>query len=168
MCHSFVCTALPCHCSLPDPRHIQREWGNGPIARHLGGNLLPISSTTPSNTGAPTPKHPPFTTIHDSDLGRAPSYPPFYDSSSTNISDAKSNLKTILANRVSFNDPNIVDVLIKPDEVNDHFVKYMKHYISKDEAIMGFLTHLRCQAVLESEMHEPLVGRNYYPYFEYS
>ena len=101
-------------------------------------------------------------------MGRTSSYPTFYYSSSTNISDAKSNLKTILANRVSFNDPNIVDVLIKPDEVNDHFVKSMKDYISKDEAIMDFLTHVRCQAVLESEMHKPLVGRNCYLYFEYS
>ena len=117
-----------------------------------------------------TPEHPPLTTIHhDSDLGHTPSNPSFDCSSSTNISDPRSDLKTILANRVSFNDPNIVDVLIKPDEVNDHFVKSMKDYISKDKYIMDFLTHLRCQAVLlESEMHEPLVGRNCYPYFKYS
>jgi hypothetical protein len=71
-----------------------------------------------------TPKHPRVTSIqHDSDLGRTPSHPSSYYSSSTNIDDAKANLKTILATRVSFNDPNIVDVLVKPDEASADIVK---------------------------------------------
>jgi len=66
-----------------------------------------------------TPKHPRLTCIqHDSDIGRTPSYPMSHYSSSTNMGDAKANLKTILATRVSFNDPNIVNVLVKLDEAS--------------------------------------------------
>ena len=68
-----------------------------------------------------TSKYPLTTSIqHHSDLGRTPSYLASHYSS-TNISDAKANLKTILATRVSFNDPNIIDVLIKPDEASDMY-----------------------------------------------
>lgn len=106
---------------------------------------------------------------HDSDLGRAFSYTTSYYSSSTNISDSKSTLKTIIPTRVSFNDPDIVDLLIKPDGVGDHFVKSMKDYISKDRVIMDFLTQVRPQAFqFESEMYKPLVSQDCYPYFEYS
>ena len=130
-----------------------------------------MSSTTPSNMEAPTtPKHPPLTSLqHDSDVGRTPSRPTSHYSSSTNIADAKANLKTILATRVSFNDPNIVDVLIKPNEVSDDFVKNVKDHISKDEVIMDFLAAVRSKAVQsESEMYNPLVGRDCYPCFAYS
>ena len=119
---------------------------------------------------APTaPKHPPLTSIqHNSDSGRTSSYPTSQYSSSTNTTDAQSNLKTILATRVSFNDPNIVDLLIKPNEVSDDFVKNVKDHISKDEVIMAFLSAVRSKAVQnESEMYKPLVGRLCYPYFEY-
>ena len=171
MCHNFVCTTFPRHCSLPDPCHIQREWENVLIARLFGNTLLPIPSTTPSNMEAPTAsEYPRLTSIqHDSDLGRTSSYPISHYSTSTNITAAQANLKTILVTRVSFNDPNIVDVSIKLDDVNDHFVKFMKDYITKDQVIIDFLTHVRCQAFqFESEMYKPLAGRNCYPYFEYS
>jgi hypothetical protein len=167
----LACTTLPVYCSLLDPGHVQREWGNVLIARPSGELLLPISSTTLSNMEGPsTPKHPRVTSIqHDSDLGRTPSYPAHHYSSSTNISDAKTNLKTILATRVSFNDPNIVDVLIKPDEVSDHFVKTVKNYILEHRVIMDFLTGVRTQTVqLERDMYKPLVGHHRYPSFEYS
>ena len=113
-----------------------------------------------------TPKSSHLTSIqYDSDLGRTPSYLASYYSSSSNTSDAKANLETILATRVSFNDRNIINVLIKPD---DHFVKTMKDYISKGQVILAFLTHVRRQAFdFDSDRHKPLVGRNCYPYFEY-
>ena len=119
---------------------------------------------------ASTSKHPLPTSIqHDSDLSHTPSDLTSHYSSSTNISDAKSNFKTILATRVSFNDPNIIDVLIKPDKVSDHLVKPMIEYISKDQVIMDFLTHVRHQTFdFDSDMYQPLVGQNCYPYFEYS
>jgi len=117
--------------------------------------------------GPSTPKHPRLTSIqHESDLGRTPSHPTSHYTSTTNINDAKSNLKTILATRVSFNDPNIVDVLVKPDEVSDDLVKNIKDYISKDQEIMDFLTAVHSQTVqFESEMYNPLVRRNRYPCF---
>jgi hypothetical protein len=120
--------------------------------------------------GPTTPKHPRLTSIqHDSDLGRTPSLPTSHYSSSTKITEAKANLKTILANRVSFNDPNIVDVLIKPDKVSGQLVEAMKEQISKDQVIMGFLSSVRDQNVqLESQMYKPLVRQNYYSHFEYS
>ena len=130
-----------------------------------------MSATTPSNMEAPTtPKHPRLTDIqHHSDVGRTPSYPTAHYSSSTNIADAKANLKTVLATRISFKDPNIVDVLIKPAEVSDDFVKKVKNYISKDDVIMAFLFAVRSKtAPQESDMYKPLVGRYCYPYFEYS
>ena len=131
--------------------------------------LLTIPSTTHSNMEGPsTPKHPRLTSIqHDSDLGRTPSYLTFHYSSSANINDAKSNLKTILAIRVSFNDPNIGDVLIKPDEVSGKVVNALKEYISKDRGIKDLLKGVRNQAVqFESDMYEPLVRQNCYPCFE--
>jgi hypothetical protein len=169
--HIFACTTLPVLCSLPDPGHIQGEWGNVLIPRLSGDPLLPISPTTPSNMEGPsTPKHPRLTSIqHDSDLRRTPSYSTSHYSSSTNFSDAKANLKTILATRVSFNDPNIVDVLIKPDEVDDRSVQSMKDYILNDQVIMDFLTAVRYQTVqLESDMYKPLVRRHCYLCFQYS
>ena len=113
-----------------------------------------------------TPKH--LTPIHhESDLSRAPIYLAPHYPSSTNISDAKANFKTILATRVSFNDPNIINALIKPDEISDHFVKTTKDYISSDQVILDFLTHVRSQAFdFDSDMYKPLVGRNRYPYPE--
>ena len=133
--------------------------------------MLPISSTTPSNMEGPsTPKHPRLTSIqHDMVVGRTPSYPTSHYTSSTNICDAKANLKTILATRVSFNDKNIVGVLIKPDEVSDDLVKNIKNSISKNQDITDFLTAVRQQTVqFESEMYKPLVCRGCYPCFEYS
>jgi len=122
-------------------------------------SLLP----TPSNMEPPTtPKHPRVTSIqHDSDVGRTPSYPTSHYSSSTNIDDAKANLKTILANRVSFNDPNIVNVLVKPDEVSADIVKALQDNISKNQVIKKFLADVRRMAIpLESHMYKPLVRRN--------
>ena len=104
--------------------------------------MLPISSTTPSNVEGPSTRKTSTPNIyqHDSDLGRTPNYPTSHYSSSSNITDTKTNLKTILATCVSFNNPNIVNVLIKPDGVSDQFVKGVKDYISKDRVIMDFLT----------------------------
>jgi len=112
--------------------------------------------------GPHTPKNPRLTSIQlDSELGRTPSYPTTHYTSSTNIADAKTNLKTTLATRVSFNDPNIVDVLIKPDKVGDDLVKNIKDYISKDPDIQRFLTAVCDQTYqYESDMYKPLVRRN--------
>jgi hypothetical protein len=108
--------------------------------------------------GTTTPNPPSLTSINTTPIF---SYPTSYYSSSTNIDDAKSNLKTILATRVSFNDPNIVDVLIKPDEVSDQFVNTMKDLISNDPVIMAFLTDVRHRDVeFEVDMYKPLVRRN--------
>ena len=86
----------------------------------------------------------------------------YYPSTSTDVNDAKADLKIILATRVSFNDPNILDVLIKPDEVSDDLVKNIKDYISKDQDILDFLSAVRYQTVefIESDMYEPLVRRD--------
>jgi len=100
--------------------------------------------------GPHTPKNPRLTSIQlDSELGRTPSYPTTHYTSSTNIADAKTNLKTTLATRVSFNDPNIVDVLIKPDEVGDDFVKNIKDDILKDRDIYRSSVHaVRCRRAM--------------------
>ena len=125
----------------------------------------------PSNMEAPTtPKHPRVTSIqHESDVGRrTPSYPSSHYSSSTKIGDAKANLKTILATRVSFNDPNIVDVLVKPDEVSTDIVKALQDYISKDEVITNFLTDVGREVIaFERHMCKPLVCRNCCLRFEF-
>src|SRR5258706_8665074 len=120
--------------------------------------------------GPATPKNPRITPIlHDFDLGRTPSYPMAHYSSSTSINDAKSNLKTILATRVSFNDPNIVNVLVKPDEVSADIVKALQDNISKNQVIKKFLADVRRKAIpLESHMYKPLVRRNCCSCFEYS
>ena len=117
-----------------------------------------------------TPKHPRVTSIqHDSDVGRTPSYPSSHYSSSTKIGDAKTNLKTILATRVSFNDPNIVDVLVKPDEVSADIVRALQDYISKHQVITRFLDEVTREVIpLESHMYKPLVRLNCCQYFEYS
>ena len=117
-----------------------------------------------------TPKHPRVTSIqHDSDGGRTPSHPSSHYTSSTNINDAKTNLKTILATRVSFNDPNIVDVLVKPDEVSANIVKALQDYISKNEVITGFLDDAAREVIpRESDMYKPLVRRNCCICSEYS
>jgi len=108
-----------------------------------------------------TPKYPRLTSIQlDSNLGRTPSQPTSHYSSSTKITEAKTNLKTILATRVSYNDPNIVDVLIKPNEVSNKFVQTVMKAISEDQHITKFLIALRDQTVRsESKMYRPLVRR---------
>ena len=94
-------------------------------------------------------------------MGRTPSYPTTDYTSSTSITNAKTNLKTTLATRVSFNDPNIVDVLIKPDEVSHELVKNIKDNVLKDRNILNFLTAVRDQRFqYESDMYKPLVRRN--------
>ena len=119
-----------------------------------------------------TPKHPRVTSIqHDSDVGRArtPSYSSSHYTSSTKIGDAKANLKTILATRVSFNDPNIVDVLVKPDEVSTDIVKALQDYISKHQVITEFLDDVAREVIpFESQMYKPLVRRNCWLCFECS
>ena len=109
-----------------------------------------------------TPKHPRVTSIqHDSDVGRTPSYPTSHYTSSTNTNDAKTNLKTILATRVSCNDPNIVDVLVKPVEVSADIVKALQDYISKHQVITRFLDDVTQEVIpYESDMYKPLVRRN--------
>ena len=112
--------------------------------------------------GPSTPKHQRVSHIQlESELGRTPSYPTSHYTSSTNIADAKANLKTVLATRVSFNDPNIVNVLVKPDEVSGPLVKALRAHIMENEVIKGFLTRVSQKKIkLESEMYEPLVRRN--------
>jgi len=114
--------------------------------------------------GPTTPKHPRVTSIqHDSDLGRTPSQPTSHYSSSTNITEAKANLKATLATRVSYNDPKIVDVLVQPDKVSDKFVQGVQDSISTDKDIMDFLAAIRGQTVrFERDMYKPLVRRNCY------
>ena len=125
----------------------------------------------PFNMEPPTTlKHPRVTSIqHDSDVGRTPSYPSSHYSSSTKMGDAKTNLKTILATRISFNDPNIVDVLVKPNEVSADIVKDLQDYISNNQMITEFLADVAREAIpLESHMYKPLVRRNCCLCFEYS
>jgi len=89
--------------------------------------------------------------------------------SSTNINDAKTNLKAILATRVSYNDPNIVDALVKPDQVSDELVKTIKDHILAHQVTKDFLGAVSGQTVrLESEMYKPLVRRSGYPCSQYS
>ena len=110
-----------------------------------------------------TPKHQRVTDLQlDSTLCRTPSHPASHYCSSTNIADAKTNLKTILAPRVSYNDPDIVDVLIKPNEISDKFVQTVKKGILKDQVIMEFLAAVRDETVaLEIHMYRPLVRRTW-------
>jgi len=117
-----------------------------------------------------TPKHPRVTSIqHDSDVIHTPSYRSSHYTSSTDIDDEKENLKIILDTRVSFNDPNIVDVLIKPDEVSADIVKALQDYIPKHQVITKFLADVANEAIpLESHMYKPLVRRNCCLCFEYS
>ncbi len=93
-----------------------------------------------------TPKHPRVTTIQlDSDLGRTPSQPTSHCFSSTKITEAKANLKTILAPRVSYNDPNIVD-LIKPNEVSSNFVQAVMKDILEDQVVQDLPSASRLSA----------------------
>ena len=161
---------FPGHCLHSDPDHIQREWGNVLIPRlsgdfHSPSLLLPFPNMEPSTV----PKHPRATSIqHDSDVGRTPSYPSSHYTSSTKIGDANANLKTILATRVSFNDPNIVDVLVKPDEVSADIVKALQDYISKHKLITRFLDDVAREVIpLESHMYTPLVRRDCCLCFEF-
>jgi len=101
--------------------------------------------------------------------GRTPSQPTSRYQSSTNITEAKANLKAILATRVSHNDPNLVDVLIKPNEVSDQFVETVMKGIQKDRVVMDFLAAVRDRTVnLESQMYKPLVRGTCSPHSEYS
>jgi predicted DNA binding protein len=111
-----------------------------------------------------TPKNQRVTSIQlDSSLGRTPSKPTSHYCSSTKITEAKANLKTILASRISYNDPHIVDVLIKPDEVNDELVQDVKEHILKDKKIRKFLNAVRNTTVKqEKDMYAPLVCRAQY------
>ena len=139
--------------------------------RLSGDILLPIPPTTPSNMDAPsTPKHRRVSSIqNESDLCRTPSYQTSHYTSSTNIADAKANLKTILATRVSFNDRNIVNVLVKPDEVSSPLVKSLRAHIMENQVIKNFLDNVRDKEIqFESQMYEPLVRRNCPLCFEYS
>jgi hypothetical protein len=109
-----------------------------------------------------TPQHRRVTSIqHDSNSRRTPSLPSSaHYCSSTKSTKSKANLKTVLAPRVSYKDPNIVDVLIKPNKVGNKFVKTMKEAISGNKDISQFLEAVREQTVgLESDMYAPLVRR---------
>ena len=120
--------------------------------------------------GPSTPKNPRIISIqHESDVGRTPSYSTSHYTSSTKITDAKANLKIILANRVSFNDRNIVDALIKPAKVSDPLVKALRDHIMDNAVIKDFRAQLRHKEIdLEREMYEPLVRGNYRLCFECS
>ena len=119
--------------------------------------------------GPTTPKCPCVIPIlHDFDLGRTPSYPTSHYSSSTHIDDAKADLRTILTTHVSFN-PNIVDMLVKPDEGGTHIVGALQDNMLTNEVIMDFFTDAHHKAlVFEIDMYEPAVRRNCCPCFEYS
>ena len=117
-----------------------------------------------------TPQHQRVTSLQlDSNVGRTPSQPTSHYSSSTRISDAKANLKTILATRISYNDPNIVDILIKPNKVDNEFVQTLMGCITTDPVITRFLDAVRDQTVsLENQMYKPLVRGARYPYCSHS
>jgi hypothetical protein len=117
-----------------------------------------------------TPKHQRVSSIQlESDMRRTPSYQTSHYTSSTNIADAKANLKSILAARVSFNDRNIVDVLVKPNEVSGALVKALRAQITENQMIQGFLTSVLEKKVgFEKDMYEPLVRGTYRLCFEYS
>jgi hypothetical protein len=100
---------------------------------------------------------------HDSSLGRTPSQPTSHFHSSTKITEAKANLKAILASRVSYRDPHIIDVLIKPNKVDDKLVQNVMQHILKDKHIKKFLNAVRNKTVSqEKEMYAPLVCRARY------
>ena len=144
------------------PTHDQRKWENVLIAMHSGELYFSPHLPHSSNMEEPTtPKHQRVTVLQlDSSLGRTPSQPTSHYGFSTNIAEAKTNLKTVLASRVSYNDSNIVDVLIKPDKISDEFVQTVKEAILKDQVIVEFLVAVRDQTVaLESHMYTPLVRR---------
>ena len=109
-----------------------------------------------------TPKHQRATSIQllDSNLGRTPSQPTSHYYSSTKIIDAKANLKTILATRVSYNDPDIVDVLVKPNEVSDEFVQIAMKYIHTIQLSWGSVSRsaTRPPASKARSMHPWYVG----------
>ena len=117
-----------------------------------------------------TPKHQRVASIQlESDMRRTPSYQTSHYTSSTNITDAKANLKSILATRVSFNDRNIVNALVKPNEVSGALVKALRAQITENEVIQGFLTSVLEKKVgSEKDMYEPLVRETYRLCFEYS
>ena len=95
-------------------------------------------------------------------MRRTPSYRTSHYTSSTNIADSKTNLKSILAARVSFNDRNIVNALVKPNEVSGALVKALHAQITENEMTQGFLTSvLEKKVEFEKDMYEPLVRRNY-------
>ena len=110
-----------------------------------------------------TPKHQRVRLLQlDLNLGRTPSQPTSHYSSSTNITEAKTKLKTILAPRVSYSDPNIVNVLIKPNEISERCVQTVKEAILKDQVIVEFLTAVRDETVeLETHLYTPLVRRTW-------
>ena len=134
-------------------------------------NFLPIPSATFSNMEEPTtPQHQRVTSLQlDLNVGCTPSQPTSHYSSSTKIADAKANLKTILATCVSYNDPNIVNILIKPNKVNNEFVQTLMGCITTNPVIMEFLDAIRNQTIrFESQMYKPLVCRARYSHFSYS
>ena len=113
--------------------------------------------------GPTSPKHQRVSLIQlESDMRRTPSYETSHYTSSTKIGDAKANLKTILANRVSFKDQNIVNVLIKPNEVSGPLVKTLRAQIMKNQKVKTFLNNARDVNIrFESDMYEPLVRGTY-------
>ena len=147
-----------------NPAHVSKKWENVLIARHSGELYSPSRLLHSSNMEEPTtPKHQRVTHLQlDSTFGRTPSQPTSHYCSSTNITEAKTNLKTVLAPRVSYHDPNIVDVLIKPNEISDKFVETVKKSILKDQVIVDFLAAVRDETVaLEIHMYRPLVRRTW-------
>jgi hypothetical protein len=106
------------------------------------------------------PQHRRVTSIqHYSNSRRTPSLPSSaHYCSSTKIADAKANLKTVLAIRASYKDPNVVDILIKPNKISKKFVETVKKAILGNQDISEFLGAVRDQKVMfERDMYMPLV-----------
>jgi len=77
--------------------------------------------------------------------------------------------RTILANRVSYNDTKIVDVLVKPAEISDEFVQTVREYIDKNQEFKDFLMSSATRVFArEVDMYAPLVRRTCLSDFEYS
>lgn len=135
--------------------------GKRTYSEAFGSVSLLITLSNPPDMAEPTtPKPSRVTSIQlESNIGCTPSHPTSHFDSSTTIVEARENLVASLTSRMTFNDPNVIDVLIKPFKVNDNYVKKVVGNISKHKEFMKFFSSLRKQSISrESEMYKPLVG----------
>jgi hypothetical protein len=106
-----------------------------------------------------TPEHSRVKSIQLESVGRTPSHSTSHFDSSTTVAEARENLVASLTSRMTFNDEDVVDVLIKPYRVDDGFVDKVVGGITQRRDFTTFLSILQKQDVeRESEMYKPLVS----------